>query len=69
MNGVITGGWGYVGAAYGFTAVALFGYLGSVVLRLRAEARLRASEEAATRAEGRSQAAAASPAGAAGVVS
>lgn len=37
--GYLTGGWGYVEAAYGITACALLGYLTSVIFRLRAQAR------------------------------
>ena len=39
MTGVIEGGWGYVSAAYGATAVILIGYAVSVLLRLRAARR------------------------------
>jgi hypothetical protein len=37
--GYLTGGWGFVEAAYCLTACALLGYLTSVILRLRAQAR------------------------------
>ncbi len=39
MNGVITGGWEYVWAAYGLTGVVLTTYAVSLLLRLRAETR------------------------------
>lgn len=37
MDGVITGGWGYVAAAWGLSLSILAIYTGSVVLRLRRE--------------------------------
>jgi hypothetical protein len=37
MNGVVTGGWGFVWAAYGVTAAALFVYGVTLVTRLRRE--------------------------------
>lgn len=37
MSGVITGGWGYVWAAYGITAVVLVVYGVTLVTRLREE--------------------------------
>jgi hypothetical protein len=45
--GYVSGGWGFVEAAYGITACALFGYLASVLLRLRAQKRERAVADAA----------------------
>ena len=39
MNGVVTGGWGFVWAAYGVTAGALFVYGVMLVTRLRKERR------------------------------
>jgi heme exporter protein D len=35
MNGTITGGWGFVWAAYGVTATALFIYGVTLITRLR----------------------------------
>jgi len=37
MNGTITGGWGFVWAAYGLSALILGAYFVSLVTRLRAE--------------------------------
>ncbi len=37
MTGVVSGGWEFVWAAYGVTVVVLGGYVGSVLVRLRAE--------------------------------
>ena len=37
MNGTITNGWSFVIAAYSVTALFLFGYLVSLIARLRAE--------------------------------
>ena len=39
MTGIITGGWGYVIAAYGITALALGIYTVALILRLRQEIR------------------------------
>jgi heme exporter protein CcmD len=39
MSGVIRGGWEFVWAAYGVTAVFLIGYLASVLARYRRETR------------------------------
>lgn len=39
MSGVIEGGWGYVWAAYGISAVILIGYAVSLHLRYRDERR------------------------------
>lgn len=36
-GGYITGGWGFVIAAYGWTAIVLGGYAISVIVRLRKE--------------------------------
>jgi hypothetical protein len=48
MSGTVTGGWGFVIAAYSITGIVLFGYLGSVIQRLRAEKRAQAvADEAA----------------------
>lgn len=46
MSGMIQGGWGFVYAAYGFTGFALASYLTSVIWRLRAETKARASPPA-----------------------
>jgi uncharacterized membrane protein len=46
-GGLLTGGWEYVEAAYGLTALALSGYLTSVIFRLRAQARERRVAHAA----------------------
>ena len=35
MNGVVTGGWAYVWAAYGFTALVLVAYISTVLQRAR----------------------------------
>ena len=35
MNGTITGGWGFVWAAYGLTGIALFIYGVTLITRLR----------------------------------
>ncbi len=43
-SGVIAGGWEYVWAAYGLSAVILLGYTASVVARYRAERRKAARE-------------------------
>lgn len=37
MNGTITNGWSFVIAAYSVTGVVFFGYLVSLIARLRAE--------------------------------
>ena len=37
MTGVVTGGWGFVIAAYGLTTIFLGGYTISVIMRYRAE--------------------------------
>ena len=37
MNGVITGGWGFVIAAYGLTTIFLAVYTISVIMKYRAE--------------------------------
>lgn len=37
MSGVVTGGWGYVWAAYGITAVVLLVYGVTLITRLREE--------------------------------
>ena len=47
MGGHVTGGWGYVEAAYTLSALALFGYLTSLIFRLRAQARESAVAQAA----------------------
>lgn len=39
MNGVVTGGWEFVIAAYGLTAVILLAYTISIFSRYRAEKR------------------------------
>ena len=39
MTGVIEGGWGFVWAAYGISAVILIGYAVSLHLRYRSERR------------------------------
>ena len=39
MSGTITGGWGFVWAAYGISAVILIGYAVSLLRRYRAERR------------------------------
>ncbi|MGZ4808904.1 MAG: hypothetical protein ACXV7D_06185 [Thermoanaerobaculia bacterium] len=41
MNGVVTGGWGFVWAAYGVTAGSLFVYGVMLVMRLRKERQAR----------------------------
>ena len=41
MNGVVTGGWGFVWAAYGVTAAALFVYGVTLVTRLMKERDMR----------------------------
>ena len=43
-TGVIEGGWGFVVAAYGVTAVVLVGYAVSILTRFRAERSRRARE-------------------------
>jgi heme exporter protein D len=35
MNGMVSGGWQYVWAAYGVTAVVIFSYAARTVARLR----------------------------------
>jgi len=60
MHGYVTGGWEFVEAAYTFTATMLIGYLCSVVLRLREQARLNRAAAEEARAEA---AEAAEPAG------
>jgi heme exporter protein CcmD len=37
MSGVVTGGWNFVWAAYGITALVLGGYAWSVLMRYRKE--------------------------------
>lgn len=39
MNGVITGGWSYVVAAYAITGLIMFAYGVSLIVRLRGESR------------------------------
>ena len=39
MSGVVTGGWGFVTAAYTVTVLVLLGYTVSVLLRYRIERR------------------------------
>lgn len=39
MNGIVTGGWEFVWAAYALTAIVLLGYGVMVVTRARAERR------------------------------
>ncbi|HEY5609573.1 MAG TPA: heme exporter protein CcmD [Thermoanaerobaculia bacterium] len=45
MSGTISGGWEYVWAAYGVTAVALLIYTIALVARYRAEKRRAATQE------------------------
>ena len=49
MSGVISGGWGFVAAAYSATGLVLAGYVASVLLRYRAERRRAARERAPSR--------------------
>lgn len=44
MNGVVTGGWGFVIAAYSVTGAVLLLYGVSLLVRLRAEMRRRAEQ-------------------------
>ena len=44
-GGVVTGGWEFVWAAYGFTVVILGGYTASVLHRIRAENARRRAEQ------------------------
>jgi len=37
MNGIVTNGWAYVWAAYGFTALVLVAYISTVLQRARAK--------------------------------
>ena len=48
MNGTVTGGWGFVWAAYSLTAVALIVYGATLIARLREE-RSRLARERETR--------------------
>jgi heme exporter protein CcmD len=46
MSGMIAGGWEYVWAAYGVTALFLGGYIATVLVRYRTEARRLPKKEA-----------------------